>query len=374
SMSQDSAPRTINRRPGGREGTRAHAAILLTQEEVTDQDEHGHGGAALPVILVEGDGTAAEGDGTAAEGDTLAAVEGERTAAEVEETAAEGETLAAVEGEGTAAEGEGTAIEGEETAAEGEVTAAEGETLAAVVGDDPTVAVGVSRHSSPTASTISTNSAEDEPQDLITGVKRLRAREAPQANKRNKGEDISICVDCFLAGDKSFADCFVFGSSASVLLHKRNACCARPLPFFYKQIATSAGVKYRQRVVRPADNHANLKEGLPHLRKLDQSKKPMRVILAYHAGSEAMCRKWYLKRLNLPAQDGEAAIPGYMRDLASRPQYADVYIADGAAQYCIYSHITIVIQQALEEQSAFEDQQDADADGNESENFDEPDI
>ncbi|KAJ1432506.1 hypothetical protein B484DRAFT_461969 [Ochromonadaceae sp. CCMP2298] len=262
-MSQDSAP--IHRRLGGREGTRAHAAILLTQEEVTDQDGHGHGGAALPATVeetatkaataVEGDGTAVEGDGTAAEGETLAAVEGEGTAAEVEETAAEGETLAAVEG------------------------------------DDPTVA-----------------------------------------------------------------------------------------------ITTSVGVKYRQRVVRPADNHANLmragseyitlEEGLPHLRKLDQSKKPMRVILAYHAGSEAMCRKWYLKRLNLPAQDEEAAIPGYMRDLAFRPQYADVYIADGAAQNCMYSHITIAIQQALEEQSAFEDQQeaDADADGNEGENFDEPDI
>jgi hypothetical protein len=75
-MSQDSAPRTINRRPGGCEGTRAHAATLLTQE-VTDQDKHGHVGAALPVIVVEEDGTAAEGE-------TLAAVEGEGTAAEVE--------------------------------------------------------------------------------------------------------------------------------------------------------------------------------------------------------------------------------------------------------------------------------------------------
>ncbi|KAJ1395477.1 hypothetical protein B484DRAFT_472537 [Ochromonadaceae sp. CCMP2298] len=124
--SQDSSPRNVNCRPGVREGTRAHARILLTQEEVTDKDGHGDGGAALPAI--------------------------------VEETATEAATVV------------------------------DGETLVAVAGDDPTVAVGVSSHSSPTASTTSTDSAEEEPHDLITGVKRLRAREDPQANKRNKGE------------------------------------------------------------------------------------------------------------------------------------------------------------------------------------------
>jgi hypothetical protein len=148
----------------------------------------------------------------------------------------------------------------------------------------------------------------------------------------------------------------------------KNACGANPLPCYYKQVVTKKGIKYRQRAVKPETKNTAelLRNGTdyvslpsrPHLRKLDKRKKSVKVILKYHDGDAKMCRKWYLKRLSSPASEGVPAIPGYMQSLSNNSTYADVYIADGYADYCMYSHIINLIRFALEQQSTVEDHEE----------------
>mmetsp|Transcript_18864 Transcript_18864/g.42026 ORF Transcript_18864/g.42026 Transcript_18864/m.42026 type:complete len:154 (-) Transcript_18864:60-521(-) len=152
----------------------------------------------------------------------------------------------------------------------------------------------------------------------------------------------------------------------------------------YKQVVTKGGTKYRQRVVRPSTNNTTqLRLGqnfvclprLPHLRKVDRRGKSVKVILKYHAGSEQMCRKWYLKRLDIPAAEGVPAIPGYMQSLSNNVTFADIYIADFANKFCMYAHLTELLMEAMAQQSERDNQEVAgDDDEEEVDELEEPEV
>ncbi|KAJ1416200.1 hypothetical protein B484DRAFT_434571, partial [Ochromonadaceae sp. CCMP2298] len=107
----------------------------------------------------------------------------------------------------------------------------------------------------------------------------------------------------------------------------------------------------------------------------DRRGKSVKVILKYHSGSEQMCRKWYLKRLDIPAAEGVPAIPGYMQSLSNNVTFADIYIADFAPKFCMYAHLTELLMEALAQQSEINNQEVAGDDDEEAvDELEEPDV